>query len=285
MPFFKADLTHICCKRVNVSIEPDQLEQPGVSDPQFGARIADIVWRSLVAGRIHGIQLHDAHPQRLEVDKLERYIDKVIGIYTQEHARVERLAESDDEEWGRLQDWLTRRAVSMLRQWEAGIARPQDEAADFAQQACESIFRARFPFDVPFEAWAALILKNHIRQRYTRSRDLIDRRSVDTLDGWNGRGVDHEDGRYDSVSDSAANSEFEYLDVREELLNAIAQLPSLAQQRVIIDSAFYERSDAELAERLGRTKQAVYNLRLRALRHLKEILLKMRSQDKEPDVH
>lgn len=55
------------------------------------------------------------------------------------------------------------------------------------------------------------------------------------------------------------------------MLDAIEQLRSKAQREIIIRT-FEELSDAQIAQQLGKSKQAVYNLRHRALARLKEIL-------------
>jgi RNA polymerase sigma factor (sigma-70 family) len=152
-------------------------------------------------------------------------------------------------------------------------AQAASEAADFAQESCEAIHIHPFPYDVAFDAWTARILKNNVLQRYTRSRDVTDRMpGTVSLDG--SATIDREDtfSLYSLLSDESSTSAFDRADVREWLLGAIAKLKSQAQQQVILDTYFYELDDGEIARRLGKTKNAVYILRYRALQNLKQML-------------
>ncbi len=150
------------------------------------------------------------------------------------------------------------------------------EAIEFAQAACEAIFRSTFPCDVSFDAWATLVLKNVIWQRYQRSRDVLDRTStVESLE----RPPQSKTGDTFSLHELLADPNaavFEHHEVREWLLDALEQLPSTTQERVLIDLYFNERSIPEVAHRLGRSVQAVYNLKHRALLELRSILTRER---------
>ncbi|MFQ5768695.1 MAG: RNA polymerase sigma factor, partial [Acidobacteriota bacterium] len=214
-------------------------------------------------------------PQSLctEGGSLETYIDRVIAGYLREHRRVEALAARDETAWNELCKLLAGRAYNILLRLRVPAARAANEAPGFVQQTCEVVFSQPFPYDVSFDAWATLILRNQILQRYTRSQDLIDREPrMLSLD----RPSQHQTGDdfslYHLLADESGHSAFERVEVQEWLLQAIAQLRSRPQQQVIVDTFFYELSDDEIAGRLDRTRQAVYNLRHRALRRLKQIL-------------
>lgn len=161
------------------------------------------------------------------------------------------------------------------------------DAADFAQQACESIINTIFPYDVPFDAWALVILTNHIRQRYLRSRDLIDRnRTVESLDRSDGEDPNPMTSLHELLQDPAADDHFERADLQQQIVNAIARLPSQAQQDVVIYSYLYGWSDEQIAEHMHKTKQAVYNLRHRALPRLRKILSEeTHPKDNQADSH
>jgi RNA polymerase sigma factor (sigma-70 family) len=219
--------------------------------------------------------------------QLERYVDAVISIYLTEHHRVEQLAERDDEKWVRLHALLIRRAFGILQRWPAAGLHLKDEAADFAQQACVSIFSAIFPFDVPFEAWATVILANHIRQRHMRSRDLIDRTpAIESLDQRKGGASDDTTSPYETLIDPAADDLFERKYRKRYIVDAIGRLSSQAQQNVVIYSYFYDWSDEQLAESMGKTKQAIYSLRHRALHQLRQILSEETyPKDTQADLH
>jgi RNA polymerase sigma factor (sigma-70 family) len=153
--------------------------------------------------------------------------------------------------------------------------RAADDAHDFAQQACEIVYREPFPYDVSFDAWTTLILHNCIRQRDSRSRDLIDRdRRVISLDLPDPRVEWNDFSLYDVLSDVSGLTPFERLEVQEWLLQAIGRLRSRVQQQVIINTYFDELSDEDIAQRLGKSKNNVQLLRHRALKRLKQILEK-----------
>ena len=265
-------IPQMCERRVSQAVTEDDLEQCGTSREEFVRHITDIVSRNVASGRAQRVMARQSTEGREELP-LETYIDRVVNSYRQEHGRVEALAAQDEAAWTELLDQLTGRAYNILLRFQVPPGRARGEAADFAQATCQVIFNHPFPCDVSFDAWATLILKNRILWRYTRSQDLPDREPrILSLDrpGQSETGDDFS--LYDLLTDDSGTSAFESLEVREWLIQAIACLRSRAQQQVIIDGFFYELSDEEIAKRLGKTKQAVYNLRHRALRGLKEIL-------------
>jgi RNA polymerase sigma factor (sigma-70 family) len=141
-----------------------------------------------------------------------------------------------------------------------------EEANDYAQRACELIFRSRYPWDVPFQAWALRVLFNCIWAQEGRSTDLLDRGSfVEPAR----QGPDQPSPLEEIGEEPQRLRRWES---RDALRDAIRRLTSRAQQRVIVSGFWHGRSSAEIAQELGRTTQAVYNLRHRALNALREIL-------------
>lgn len=281
----------VCEQRVSAAVTPGDLEQHDISGQELAGRIAEILSRNLASGRAQRVMGAGGqggsgarepksrgetssppwHPCTLA--QIEAYVDRVIAGYLWEGRRVERLAARDGTEWTRMCDRLAVRACNMLLRLGLPTARAASEAADFAQQACERIFRYPFPYDVSFDAWATLILRNRILQRHTRSPDLMDRRAmVRSLDQSDRSGTEGDSSLHDLLADQSSDSAFERAEVQARLVEAIAHLPSQEQQQVIIYTFFDELSDEEIARRLGRTRQAVYNLRHRALVGLKQIL-------------
>ena len=245
-------------------------------------RIAEIVARNIASGRAQRVMkvwnyggvgaegqqaVTDGHAE----EPLRAYQERVMAIYLREHARVEALAQGDRGAWEALFQSLRHRAYCMLLRMGMSVEQAENEAGDFAQQACEIIFQQRFPFDVAFDAWATLILKRLILQHRTRSRDLADRVpclvSLDLLDGDRG-----EISLYEFLANPLGVSPFDRVEVQERLLQAIGQLRSQAQQQVIIDTFFYELDDETIAQRLGKTRSAIQLLRHRALKRLRSIL-------------
>ena len=265
-------ILQMCERRASEAITENDLEQCGTSREEFVRRITDIVSQNVASGRAQRVMAGQSIEGREKLS-LETYIDRVVNFYLREHSRVEALAARNEAAWTKLLEQLAGRAYNILLHLQVPSKRARGEAANFAQAACEVIFSYPFPYDVSFDAWATRILKNCILWRYTRSQDLIDREPrILSLDrpGWSE--TDDDFSLYDLLADDSGASAFKRLEVREWLIQAIARLGSQAQQRVIIDTFFYELSDEEIAKRLGKTRQAVYNLRFRALQRFKELL-------------
>jgi RNA polymerase sigma factor (sigma-70 family) len=144
--------------------------------------------------------------------------------------------------------------------------RCRELAEEYAQEACHQIYQAHYPFDVPFEAWAKRITLNCVLERQQRSRDLLDQGTFIHTDV---------ESPILSLLVELSFSEynpFEYVDWRLILLDAIEELPSEAQRKVILLGFFYGWSTEELSKNLDRSRQAIYNLRDRALKALRSIL-------------
>jgi RNA polymerase sigma factor (sigma-70 family) len=158
-----------------------------------------------------------------------------------------------------------------------------EEALNFAQETCLIIFEQRYPFDVSFEVWATKILKNLILARYTRGKDILDRRQrLESLDAETSEGGDS---LQEVTPDTRSLVPFEKIENQTLLLNAMAQLSPI-QRQVIQDTFLRELDDAQIARRLGKSKQAVYNLRHRALARLQQILARQPApQEKGRKMH
>ncbi len=248
-------------------ISRDTLKACGLSRRTLRSAVHRILADNFAAGRVQrviafmGAEIRN--PQRA-------YVERVINTYLQEHQRLDRLAHADPSAWNDLYQFLVPRAYSTLAGFQSSLT-PSAEAADFAQHTCEIIFSKPFPCDVAFDAWATRILHNDILQRFTRSREMLDQHAklylLDQPDSAEGDSFS----LHELLADSAPEA-FEARDVQGWLMWAIAQLPTLAQQEVIIRVYLLGYSEAEVAQQLGKSPQAVYNLKHRALRLLYNIL-------------
>ncbi len=203
---------------------------------------------------------------------LEQYVDLVIRHVSQEYPRVQRLEMRDDAEWNRLHNFLASRAATLLQSFNPFGDR-HEEARDFAQRAATLIFDHAYPYDVSFDAWATRILKNLILSHYTRSPDPLHRtRDLVSINAAPTRADSHALPLAESLPDETATRAFTRVEDRAWLAQALARLSSPEQRTVIALEYFEELTDAEIARRLGKSKQAVYNLRNRALARLNELL-------------
>jgi len=260
-----ADIAAVCAHRAQTAMTADDWVSLGMAPGELATRCAAIIARNLKSGRaqrVIGKQGIDA-PQAADA-----YVDRVVTAFAREDPRVTRLDAGDREEWQRLFELLFRYARSMLRRYNSQV----DSAADFAQLACESICSRPFPYDVTFNAWAGLILKNHIRMKRLRSRDVSDRAPGAVSLDRASHDEAGDDRLHDLLADPSNDSIFERRELREWLLDAIQRLPSREQQDVILLKYFYSASDEAIAQQLDRSVQAVYRLRHRALLGLRSIL-------------
>jgi RNA polymerase sigma factor (sigma-70 family) len=196
----------------------------------------------------------------------------VIFHCSREHGRIQGLENGDATEWNRLRDFLLRRAVPMVQRFRSGT-NILVAALDFAQQTCLVIFDERYPFDVSFDAWSTTILKNLILAHYTRSPDVLNRlHAPESLDEPRTTNGESRLSFSEIIPDALSFALFEKVENQIVLLDAIDRLCSPAQRRVILETFLDELDDAQIARGMGKSKQAVYSLRHRALARLKEIL-------------
>ncbi len=258
-----ADIRSLCRERI-AAIRNEIKE-----DTRFENRVARVVAQNLSSGRFERIKRGFSKQRPLT---LVQYIDKVIQYVGSEDDRIKALEHGDADEWNRLGDFHYRRALPMVARFRRGDQAEAD-ALDFAQDACIIIFEKRYPFDVSFEAWSTTILSRLILARYYRKSDVLNqRRRPDSLDEPNIDDGGGESPLAEMIGNPKSLAPFEKIENQTVLLNAIDQLRSAGQQDVIKATFFEELDDAQIAKRLSTTKQAVYNLRSRALARLKEIL-------------
>lgn len=264
MPKQTADsLRLLCRKRIAAT------RRLGNPSDQFEDRIFKSLCENLASGRFERFVAGSDRRQRLG---LPDYVDRIIFHTEREFQRVKALEQGDPTEWNRLHETLFRRACRMIQPFRNGTDANM-EARDFSQQACLIIFDQRYPFDVAFDAWATTILKNLVVAHYTRSSDVLRRPNApSSLDV----PLRTEDGSVASLGDLLADAKslapFERVENQALLLDAIDQLRSSEQRNVIVWTFLDGLSDKQIAKRLGKSVQATYNLRWRALKRLRNIL-------------
>ncbi len=199
------------------------------------------------------------------------YIDLILTTFVRESPRIAALVRGDRAEWHQLYNMLDMRAKSILKIM-SGLGDFDVGAFDFASETCKTIFEIPYPYDVPFEAWAVTILKRTIFARCKRSVDAMIRGRPESIDeerlGEEGTAIP----LAEIIADPGSESPFALVEDQMVLDNAIAQLGSRDQREVIWASYREGLSDDEIAERLGKSKQAVYNLRNRAIARLRFIM-------------
>jgi len=236
----------------------DELEKAlsSLSQSEYGAflpAIRKIVTENLRRGRTRKY-LSQYHYQ-----SLSDYVRLVAQTVRSEVAQTQLLEANDDQAWGKLHQTLRLRAYLHLLSLGVGHFEAYDRANDFAQETCAAILAARYPNDVPHAAWAQRILRNLILQQVFRSSDLLDNRQMIVL-----ALPSEENGNDPEPADLRAGEVLERVEQRQTLEMALSRLPSEAQ-REVLRRELEGLSDEEIAARTGRSVQAVYNLRHRAI--------------------
>ncbi|MCL4395609.1 MAG: sigma-70 family RNA polymerase sigma factor [Chloroflexi bacterium] len=203
---------------------------------------------------------------------LAEYVDRVVSCVVKEGPRIQALQDGDATEWNRLGNFLFTRAKPIVGRFR-GRGGASADALDFAQKACLVVFEKQYPFDIPFDAWATTILNHLIIAELTRSGDALDRpQPPESLEDPPGRSLESGLPLSELLANPSALAPFEKIENQSLLLGAIDQLRSPAQQFVIIQSYLNQVEDVEIARLLGKTTQAVYNLRQRALLCLRKTI-------------
>lgn len=200
---------------------------------------------------------------------LSQYLDRVINYWFSQNQRVRALHERDETEW-----WTLFRDLELFAANKLFALGRTDQmaAADYANQTCEIILQSRYPFDVPFDAWARTILL-HLIVQDKRSSDGLDRQIISLDD----TGVDSEQADSDihySLADSRSAELFQKVEDRDQIISILKRLRSPTQQQVILMYYFDGASDGEIARQLGTKVSNVHLLRHRALQRMYQNLMR-----------
>ncbi len=276
----------LCQKLIEQLTGPEIFATHGLSITALVDRIAAIVTRNQTLNRVKRVTHYSSPHLPVEETVLAVYITKVIKIYLQEHQRVEQLGNGHEEAWAAVINILMPRAVYALERGLPAGTPVTAEAVELVQDACAIIYSSAFPYDVPFVAWILKILNNLVLKKFTRSRDLIDRRpaAITSFDYVRQLDSDGSASLYDFIADEAGSIPFERIEQHEWLISAIDNLRSQPQQQVIVLSYFHHLSDDEIAAVLEKSKNAVQILRHRALQNLK-IILEADLKETDSDLH
>jgi RNA polymerase sigma factor (sigma-70 family) len=267
----------LCQELIEQLTNPEILTIHGLSITTLADHIVSIVTRNQMLNRVTRVtRVTQYSSAQLPGDEtiLAAYITGVVKIYLQEHQRIEQLGNGHEEAWVTVINILMPRAVYALQRGLPTGTNVTSEAVELVQDACAIIYSNAFPYDVPFVAWVLKILNNLVLKKFTRSRDLIDRRPavITSFDHPRQLDPDGSASLYDFVADESGEIPFEQIEQHEWLISAIESLRSQPQQQVIVLSYFHHLSDDEIAAVLAKSKNAVQILRHRALQKLKIIL-------------
>ncbi len=211
---------------------------------------------------------------------LAKYVERVVEQWLIEAPRVHLLESRDETAWLALREDLRRVAAGRLAH-SSHLHSTAQVAEDFANRACMRLLESRYPFDIPFDAWARTILK-HLIWEPDRSADLLDHPHLSLDEELPNR---EEGGMYDGQADNRALVGFQAIQDREMLLAFIKQLRSKRQQALVFMQYFQGLPDEEIARRLGTSRSNVQTLRSRALGRLSYLIRKATTERKPSGKH
>ncbi len=226
------------------------------------AALEPILLRNHARGRVRYFLKHQ------ENGDLEDYIRRVADYYEQLHEYIhqiqqERRAEVWEPIYKKLHSW----AFGRLQQKGLLIEeiRRHQHHVHCATEAAVRILHAHFPYDTGFEPWAFVIVEHMVNKHIARlMKERQKEQNIVSVDQW-------ETGP-DMLRDQITSLFHEQIADKSELLDAIAQLPSLAQQQLILRRYFDGWSFKQIAAEQGKTVNAIYRLHYEALANLRKIL-------------
>lgn len=201
------------------------------------------------------------------------YAGQVLQELLAEFDLLQRLERGDSATWAAVIAWMERLSYHWLgpvrrEEWAAW------EAREITGVTCADLWQwlqeHPYPFDVPFERWAARALLNRLREA-SRRRALLERHVVGSLDRAAFRTSDSPT-MGELLVDDSLTAWLEQSANREALLQALERLDE--RQRRIVTLWYLEGVPAdEIAATLGLSVGNVYVLRFRAIEKLRKFAL------------
>lgn len=203
----------------------------------------------------------------------DTYVDEVIKYYRAESKRVSRLRDGDSASWLQLDPVIREYTLKRLTRsynpvyYQTPLETLVTEVVNQTYvKLTESEFES-FCFDCPLDAWignyavrtALELLRKHIR--YARRHYSLE----DFITGTNGLMLG------DAITDLRAQIEMEQSHARLVIEQIRGCLSS--DQSEVISRMLTGESTADIAQAMGRTRNAIYSLRSRAIQALRNQLI------------
>lgn len=225
--------------------------------------VSPIIFTNLGKGRVQNfLERPDCSP----IDYVWRVTDK----YNQWHGYIQAVQiEQRDDVWQPLYEQLQTWAFRYLpRIGYPAYASREDhiqQAHACAAQAAFTLITAYFPYDVNFEPWAYILLRNVTHKHMDRKlKPYIEAQKQEVeLDAW--------DDWLQNLLDPMAEDAQRLIELRADLLRAIGQLASDARKHFIVLYYFEHKSFEEIAAQMNKSPNALYKLHSDALENLRKI--------------
>jgi RNA polymerase sigma factor (sigma-70 family) len=228
-----------------------------------GGELAKIIHRILSANMERGrLQVF---LERNEDNAPGDYVRVISECYAKLNAYVHQVqVEKTEEVWNPLFRKMQHWAYSW---WLKHNFPPGVEtfliAQDCAAEAAAALVNAHFPFDTDFEAWAVVLVQYICLQKISqlnRLKSIPDYNLVE-LD----EALTDKSGFADSNQENQDN-------IRDQLIEAIEHYINGLRKQVILMHYFDGLPFYEIAERLGRSRNAIYKAHFDALESLRKLL-------------
>ncbi len=225
---------------------------------EIAMQIRPILVTNLDRGRVQGFT-------EGQISRIRDYVSRVAERYELLHDfvyQIQILRSTDvwDPLFNELQTWCFK--YLLRKSYNNPSIANEENATECAIDASQTIVNAFFPYDVDFDPWAHMIVI-HVCQKFMRStqkKSTVRDESLLALDEL-----------METIKDPKPQDEEHQKDLAKTLAEAIAQLEG--PRREVIRMIYFEGlSPKEVAQKLGKTVGAIYNLHFNALRDLKKIL-------------
>lgn len=229
-------------------------------------RLACIVSSNRARGRVP----HDA-PPATRSGVPDGYIDEVLFFLNEEGERLNALRTGDEATWRDVLALSTLRAYGYLLRAGLGPGQARQLADDFAQKTAVTLWEQAlesYPYDTHFDAWVSRIVAYEVSQWRRSGKEKREQHAI-SLDAIPTERLPGP--LYEALPDRRAVRALDDAETRLMLEEALTELPTDEQRQTVLRQ-LAGQTNKEIAESLGRTPQAVYNLRHRALRTLRHIL-------------
>jgi RNA polymerase sigma factor (sigma-70 family) len=220
--------------------------------------IRSVIYKNIARGRL--TKFTENKPERVK-----EYVLRVANLYNQLHEYVHLVqVERDEIIWESLYEhllqWVTK--IFIRKGFDPSIIINELSTAQ-ASESGIAILNAYFPYDTDFEPWAFIVVQNTCLKymRNCLNPPDIPLQKTEDLD----------EILEIIVGDTGQEEKIISRDSGTLLLNAVDKL-SNNRKSVIRDFYLNGLSSEEIAEKLGKTKSAVYSLHFNALHDLRKIL-------------
>lgn len=255
-------LIHQCARRVRVCCPHVDLHQGDTAH-----RAAQIITQN--RRRIPG-----DHPTDPATGVPTAYVDAVLRTLLAEGPRIAALRAGDDVAWAAMLSLIAHRVRARLRHiYVSGVyLTPFDDLADDLTLRCTARIWERldaYPFDTPLDAWISRFVRFEVSAALRKATFRHNARAR-SLDAPLTPHAPNTPSLGDLLPDGHSARLAERLDVRLTVEAGLSTLPP--DQREVVQRGLDGQPVSDIARIMGRTRNAVYVLRHRALSALREFI-------------